>query len=148
MYKHILVPVDGSDLSNKAVDHASRLAMAAGSKLTLVYVLQHAHLTGAGGEHNALIREYLKGRDEDLKKEAEALLEKSVTRAKSTGMDCSGEVVFEANPYVGIIDTAEKLRCDLIVMASHGHRGLNAVLLGSETTKVLTHSKVPVLVVR
>jgi nucleotide-binding universal stress UspA family protein len=148
MYKHILVPVDGSDLSNKAVDHCTRLAKSSGAKVTAIYVLPHAHFDLAGGEHRAIIRQYQQGRDEQMKKDAESLLDKVTTRGKAGGVAFSSEVVFEDSPYLGIIATAEKLGCDLVVMASHGHRGLNAVLLGSETTKVLTHSTVPVLVVR
>lgn len=148
MYKHILVPVDGSELSNKAVDHCTRLARSGSAKVTAIYVLPHTHFDLAGGEHRAIIRQYQQGRDEELKKDAQALLDKVVARAKAAGVAFASEVVFQDSPYLGIIESADKLGCDLIVMASHGHRGLNAVVLGSETTKVLTHSKVPVLVVR
>ena len=67
---------------------------------------------------------------------------------KADGVECDSKVVFGDNPYEEIIENAEKSKCDLIMMASHGRRGVDAVLLGSETVKVLTHAKIPVLVVR
>ena len=82
------------------------------------------------------------------KRNAEKLLAKVVARAKAAGVDSEGLVIIGDDPYREIINRTEELGCDLVVMASHGRKGLEGLLLGSETVKLLTHSRIPVLVVR
>ena len=80
-------------------------------------------------------------------KEAEQILSRAMTKAASAGVECAREHAIASSPWEAILKAAKKSRCDVIVMASHGRRGLSAMLLGSETQKVLTHGKLPVLVV-
>ena len=148
MYKHILVPTDGSKLSRRAILTAVRLAKAVGARVSGVFVMP-PYVPIAYGEgvvyappsaretyRNALKREG---------KKALAVLE---IEARIAGVKSAGSVVVDVLPWEGILRAAKARKCDLIVMASHGRRGLAGVLLGSETNKVLTHSKIPVLVCR
>jgi len=144
MYKHILVPVDGSKLSQKAVRSAATLAKTVKAKVTLFYVAPDS-----GGiyymESPLLTSRYTAASfKETVNKHAQKLLEQA---AKSAGMEVQTRHVISEFPYDAIVRAAAKLKCDLIVMASHGHRGIKGLLLGSETQKVLTHTKLPVLVV-
>lgn len=148
MYQHIMLPFDGSALSLKAVHEGISLAKALGSKLTLITVVTPYHMGVSSPIVSSLTRELEKRHEEESRKEAQKLHTGVVARAKSDGVQCDSLVVMGDNPYAQIIENAATLKCDLIVMASHGHRGLDAVLLGSETVKVLTHSKIQVLVVR
>jgi nucleotide-binding universal stress UspA family protein len=149
MFKHILLPTDGSKLSDKAVKQAIYLAKSLGAKITAVHVIHkfHLHLQDEG----FLIPKIpaLKTRFE----EEEAALAKKILgsvkgAAKIAGVDCDVIVATGDTPYEMIINQASKFKCDLIIMASHGRRGLQGILLGSETQKVLTHSKIPVMVCR
>jgi nucleotide-binding universal stress UspA family protein len=146
MYKHILVPVDGSKLSLKAVKTAAALAKLMAARVTLFYAapdyggvyysespLLAAHYT-AKSFHAAVATHA-----------QDVVLDKA---AKLAGMEVATRHVISDFPYDAIVRAAAKDKCDLIVMASHGRRGVQGFLLGSETQKVLTHSKVPVLVVR
>ena len=147
MYTHLLVPTDGSKLSDKAVAHALGLAQAIGARVTALHVSpdfpQPIYMEGV--VLNPLSRrDYAK----QSKAEAARVLDRVVNKAASAGVECAGVHRFGATPWEEIMATARKSKCDAIVMASHGRRGLAALLLGSETVKVLTHSKVPVLVVR
>jgi nucleotide-binding universal stress UspA family protein len=145
MFKHILIPTDGSDLSRKAVLYGVRLAKESGAKVT--------GLTVAEPYRVATMDTILISVDEgDYEEQSRVLSEKAMEQVKmaaqAAGVPC--ETVREVNdqPYRAIIDAAQALQCDLIVMASHGRRGISALLLGSETAKVLTHSSIPVLVYR
>ena len=149
MYKHIMLPVDGSEeLSIKAVQEGVALAKALGSKLTLITIVPPYHTGITTPITSDLVHEVEAGRDEEHKKEARATLASITTRVIAGKVDCESLVVIGANPYEQIIESARARECDLIVMASHGRKGLDALLVGSETVKVLTHSKIPVLVVR
>ena len=145
MYKHILVPTDGSKLSLKAARAAARLAAPLKARITTLYVMQpFTPPNGAEGiafRMQQSIREY----EQDERKVADRALAKATTAAGGT---CDKASVFDDNPWRAIIRAADSKKCDLIVMASHGRRGLAGLLLGSETQKVLTHSKTPVLVCR
>jgi nucleotide-binding universal stress UspA family protein len=148
-YKHIMFPVDGSDASRKAELECFAFARSEGAKVTALHVLSHFHLHyqpwAAPREMHAKIeREH----DEEALEVAREKMSELEQRASAGGVSCEGLVVVGDRPYEAIIENAEKLRCDLIMMASHGRMGLDAMLLGSETLKVLTHSKIPVLVVR
>ena len=147
MFKHLLLPTDGSPRSARAVTSGVALAKLAGARVTGLFVAPPA--TPLVFEHFVPVK-YMTPEDhaELIKHEAQrafSVLEKAAAQA---GVRCQTIVVTSDFPAEAIIDAASKHRCDLIVMASHGRRGLSAVLLGSETQKVLTHSKVPVLVHR
>jgi nucleotide-binding universal stress UspA family protein len=145
LFTHILIPTDGSDLATKAVEQGILFAKEIGAKITALTVTEAFHVLSV--EPSQL--EYT---PIEYKKHAEAHAEKVLgavsAAAKSAGVDCDVLHVEHEQIYQAIIDAAEARRCDLIVMASHGRRGVSAVVLGSETVKVLTHSKIPVLVYR
>lgn len=147
MYKNLLLATDGSKLSGKAVVHAIGLANAAGAKVTAFYAAPDypipAYSDGVVYEPVSR-KEYAKLAAQD----AEKILEPVAAKAKAAGVECKTTFSIAVAPWEAILDAAKKNKCDAIVMASHGRRGLTAVLLGSETQKVLTHSKLPVIVVR
>ena len=145
MFKRILIPTDGSDLSRKAILYGVQLAKESGAKLTGLTVVEPYQPAG-------MDIVYIPLDQEDYEEQSRILSEKAMEQvrmaAQAAGVSC--ETVSEVNdqPYRAIIDAAQALGCDLIVMASHGRRGISALLLGSETAKVLTHSTIPVLVYR
>jgi nucleotide-binding universal stress UspA family protein len=147
-YGHILACTDGSPLARKAVAAAARLAGFCDAKLTVLFVIP-PYVLPAYGE----AAEYVPGVTPHLyKQRADALAKKvlapAARLAKDIGLQCKTLAVNAAEPWSGILHAARKGKCDLIVMASHGRRGVGRLLLGSETTKVLTHSRIAVLVVR
>ena len=145
MFKNILVPTDGSDLAAKAVEQGVLFAKEIGAKITAVTVTEPSDLlsvTPTQLEYTPI--EYQK----HARAYAETVLGTVSDAAKSAGVVCDTLHVEHEQVYQAIIEAAEARKCDLIVMASHGRRGVSAVVLGSETVKVLTHSKVPVLVYR
>src|SRR5690606_11759843 len=146
MYTHILVPTDGSELAQKGVNHALSLAKALGSKVTIITATEP--FPKVYGDGWAPGPEDLKRFEEDNRKAATALLEG--IQADARKMDLSADVVYvpNATAATAIVETAERLQCNLIVMSSHGRRGIIRMLLGSQTSEVLAHSPVPVLVVR
>jgi nucleotide-binding universal stress UspA family protein len=147
MYKNLLVATDGSKLSSKAVAHALGLAQATGAKLTAFYAAPDypmpAYADGVVYEPVSR-KEYSKLAAQD----ADKILEDVAAKAKAANVECKTSYSIAAAPWEAILDAAKKNKCDAIVMASHGRRGISAVLLGSETQKVLTHGKLPVIVVR
>ena len=148
MYKHILVATDGSKLSLKAVKSAARLAASVGARLSALYVMPE-YMPPIYGEAAMYIPEMSPKRfKEAVEKDAKAALATVAKMADDENLAFSALRATDPQPWSAIIKTARSKKCDLIVMASHGRRGLSGLLLGSETTKVLTHSKVPVLVVR
>ena len=140
MYKHILIATDGSDLSEEAIEHGVALAKALSAKVTAVAVLEPPHISGFEPGVTAY-KEYVTTL-------AAKYLRVAKDAATASGVTCDVVQIEHEQPYQAIIDTAEKRGCDVIVMASHGRRGVSAIVLGSETVKVLTHSAVPVVVVR
>lgn len=149
MYKHIMLPVDGSDLSRKAETECIAFAKSVGARVTALHVVSRYHLHIQPWAAPRSIHERIEKEHEDEAKEiARKMLSEVQKRAQSAGVKCDSAVVVGDNPYEEIIDSAMKGQCDLIMMSSHGRRGIDAVLLGSETAKVLVHSKIPVLVVR
>ena len=148
MYQHILVPTDGSKLATKAIRSAAKLAKGFGAKLTGVYVIPPyvppMYSEGAMYAPAAGPEAYRKLMEREAKKALAAV----EVEAQTAGIGCKTASVTSEQPWQGIIRVAKAKHCDLIVMASHGRRGLAGLLLGSETTKVLTHSKTPVLVCR
>jgi nucleotide-binding universal stress UspA family protein len=147
MYKHILIPTDGSELSLKAVEHGISLAKTTGAKVTSITVVSPVLLFNLDpGQFKEPSEEW--GYKPELEKFANKCLDQVKSVALEKGVTCNVMYVEHDQPYQAIIDAAENERCDLICMASHGRGGLAAVVLGSQTVKVLTHSKIPVLVCR
>ena len=144
MYTHLLVPTDGSKLSDRAIKHALTLAQQLDAKVTLFHVAPE-QIWPVYAESAVMVQVSKEDFRVEAKRAAKRLLEKTAKRA---GGKVDTQFVFSDVPYDAIVKAAAKLKCDLVVMASHGRRGLSGFLLGSETQKVLTHSKVPVLVVR
>ena len=138
MYTHILIPTDGSELAGKAVQHGVALAKRIGAKVSMLTVLPPPMITAD--------REVTEIRKASMQKHAEEIL--GAVAKQAAGVACEMIQVEHEHPYQAIIDTADLKGCDLIVMASHGRRGISAIVLGSETVKVLTHCKIPVLVYR
>ena len=147
MYKNILVATDGTRLSGKAITQAIALAKALGATLTAFYASPDyplpVYAEGAIVEPMSR-REYAA----ICKDEADRILGAVAAKAKSARVAFSAVHVVNSTPWRAILAAARRHRCDAIVMASHGRRGVSALLLGSETQKVLTHSKIPVVVVR
>ena len=145
MFEHILIPTDGSKLSQKAVRKGLRFAHALKSRVTVFHAIPRFHasdvmmgLLGIGrGDYAKAAQAYANRRLGFVQKAARAL-----------DVPCNTRHVTTDDPAGAIIDAARANGCDLILMASHGRRGLDALLLGSETQKVLTHSTIPVLVYR
>ena len=147
MFKHILVPTDGSKFSQDTVRRAVTFAKEAGARITAFYAKrQYGGSYYAGGDEV-----YLPPRWEGDKKteiEDQGILEFVENLCQEAGVNCSKLTLNSNVVYEAIIEAATRSGCDLIFMASHGRRGISALLLGSETQKVLTHSKIPVLVYR
>ena len=147
-YKHILVPTDGSPLSLKAAKHAATLAKDLDARITAVYVMQP--WTPPPADESALVSSYAYG-EASYRKRTEAAADRAlakVAKAAGEGVSCGKVRVNAFQPWEGIVKAAREEKCDLIVMASHGRGALGGLVLGSETTKVLSHSKMPVLVCR
>jgi nucleotide-binding universal stress UspA family protein len=148
MYKHILVPTDGSKLSSHAVRAACNLAQTCGARITGIYVIP-PYVPPIYAEGMIYIADLgPKRHKEVMQKAATKALAVLSAEARRAGVACAGVAPVADQPWEGILKAARGKRCDLIVMASHGRRGIAGLLLGSETTKVLTHSKIPVLVCR
>lgn len=147
MFRHILVPTDGSELSQAAIHQAVSFAKSINARVTFFYAKPEFPVTFyvEGVPIDAPTSEKFSQRAEFQAQEFLGLGEKL---AKEAGVECSKVTVSSDIPYEAIIDAANEQDCDLIFMASHGRRGISGFLLGSETNSVLTHSKVPVLVYR
>lgn len=145
MYKHILIPTDGSDLAERAVDQGLALARQLGAKVTLIRVIQPLH--APSGESVAL-RGTLQEYEREERAQAERWMAQAVHRAADSGVSCEPITAVNVQPYDAIVAAAREKGCDLIAIASHGRSGLSAMLLGSVTQKVLAHSDLPVLVYR
>ena len=145
MFKHLLVPTDGSALSEAAIQMAVTLASENGAKLTGVHVLPQFHVFAYGPEMVADTEERFVRITRQRGDDYLAVVTKAATQA---GVECDTVATSRAHPYEAIVSIAAQENCDLIVMASHGRGGMRALLIGSETQKVLTHSHIPVMVVR
>ncbi|RDK07497.1 universal stress protein [Cupriavidus lacunae] len=143
MFKHILLATDGSELSKMAMEAAIGFVKAGGVRLT-VYTCMEEYPYVASGDAGHPRR---KAFEEQEAERASAVLEEVVAAAKAAGVTCETDMTTTV-PYRGIIDAAARHGCDVIFMASHGRRGLEGLLVGSETQKVLTHCRIPVLVYR
>lgn len=148
MYKHILLPTDGSKLANRAVTQGIALAKALGAQVTLLSVVPEFRMVADESFAVPLSAQFKERYEKEAKVRAEKMLDGIQKQMAKAELKSSAVVIASDLPYQQIIAVAKKRKCDLVVMASHGRRGLTGLLLGSETVKVLTHSKVPVLVVR
>jgi nucleotide-binding universal stress UspA family protein len=147
MFKHILLPTDGSRLSERAVRSGIQFAGRIKARVTALHVIPA--FQAFANEGFAPLSPALRKRLEDeARARATRMLEGIARQARSRKVRCATLTAASDLPYQEIIATARRKKCDLIMMASHGRRGLSSLLLGSETSKVLLHSKVPVLVVR
>ena len=145
MYRHILIPTDGSPLSEAAVAQGIALAKSLGAKVTGLTVSAPFHTFALDP---MMVSDTPATYKSDCEARAEKFLGVVTSAAKAAGVSCAVEHVMAEHAYEAIIDTAKDKGCDLVFMASHGRKGMSGLLLGSETVKVLTHSKTPVLVCR
>ncbi len=147
MFKHILVATDGSDISQKCVEKAVSFAKETSAKLSIFYAkpADPSPYIGLGSFTDARTIQAIKEQYDNLTTET---LEKAQAIANAVGLECTTHSELTDSPYEGIIKCAEQQGCDVIFMASHGRSGVSSLLLGSETQKVLSHSKLPVLVYR
>jgi nucleotide-binding universal stress UspA family protein len=146
-YSHLLVPTDGSDLSLEAVRHAVGLASALGSRITFLHAQASVpvQVVGLGEMLDAATMEALMSASH---KDVERILEEALEVAREAGVSADAERVLSDLLHQAIVEAANRLGCDLILMASHGRRGLVGLLIGSETQRVLIQSSCPVLVYR
>lgn len=144
MYRNILVPTDGSDITAKAVTTAIALAKTVGAKLTVISVKEPFPYSAISEMQPVPPQEFFDAQE----RIASARVKGVLNDAEAAGLTCAAFTVEALHPWEAIVDHAKAQSCDLIVMASHGRRGVSALLLGSETQKVLTHCQVPVLVVK
>ncbi len=148
MYKHILIATDGSELATKALEHGLALAKRDNARVTFVTVTEPSSAFD-------IVQEALQGRPDPIGQfdavaaaAANRILDDAAQRANAHGVACDRVHVKDQHPAEGIVATAQDKGCDLIVMASHGRRGVSRLLLGSQAYEVLTHCKVPALIVR
>lgn len=147
-YHHILVPTDGSPLALKGAKQAVELAKELHAKVTAVYVVPPFSMPFAEDSTIPNLEYTRRLFEQEFERKAQEALGEVERIAESEHVECDGVSIAGEQPWKTIIDTAEAQDCDLIVMGSHGRGNLGAILLGSETTKVLTHSSTPVMVCR
>jgi nucleotide-binding universal stress UspA family protein len=145
MFKHILLPSDGSELSEATIQKGIQLAKSINAKVTGFHVILPFHVFSLQTE---MLEDTKEQYERQSKVQAEQFLSVIKKAAEKAGVSCDTDYVTSNHPYEMIIQAAEKKGCDLIMMASHGRRGAQGLLIGSETQKVLTHTKIPVLVFR
>jgi nucleotide-binding universal stress UspA family protein len=148
MYKHILIATDGSELASQAVVHGITLAKKHKAPVTVVTVTELWSAFDMARDSREGSRNPLGQYEAEAAASARRILDKAGQIATSQGVPCNLIHVPDQHPAEGIVATAKEKGCDLIVMASHGHRGIDRILLGSRAYEVLTYSKVPVLIVR
>ena len=144
MFKRILVPTDGSDITAKAIDASIELARSLNAELHTISVKEPFPYSAISEMQPTPPQEFFDAQERIAANRVQAV----VDLCRTAGVPCQAHTVEALHPWEAIIDHAKRMQCDLLVMASHGRSGVSALLLGSETQKVLTHSKVPVLVVR
>jgi len=144
VYKRILFPTDGSDITSKALQSAIGMAKLCGAELHVLAVKEPFPYSAISEMQPVPPQEFFDAQE----RVASTRVKAASDAATAAGVVCQGHTVEAVHPWEAILDHAQAQSCDLVVMASHGRRGVAALLLGSETQKVLTHSKLPVLVVR
>jgi nucleotide-binding universal stress UspA family protein len=145
MFKQILLPTDGSELSERAALAGISFAKEIGAQVVAVTVLPEFHTMTLNAE---MVEDTKDQFDADMAQRGERYLAFISDAARSAGVPCSTVKLTSDDPYEAILAAAKERKCDLIIMASHGRKGIKGVLLGSETQKVLVHSDIPVLVYR
>ncbi len=144
MFQRILVPTDGSDITAKAVQTGINLAKSLGATLHTISVKEPFPYSAISEMQPTPPQEFFDAQERIAGQRVKDVL----AACEAAGVPCEGHTVEALHPWEAIIDHAKLKNCDVLVMASHGRRGVSALLLGSETQKVLTHSTIPVLVVR
>ena len=145
MFKHVLLPTDGSPQSESAIQQGIELAKETHARVTGIHVVPEFHVFTYQPDMLEDTREqYAK----DSQAKAAKILQSIENAARVAGVPCDTVCVTSDEPYEAIIRTADEQGCDLIAMASHGHKGIKGLLVGSETQQVLTHSHQPVMVLR
>lgn len=145
MYTHLLLPTDGSPLSGDALERGLALARSLGARATILTVVEPFYMFTASDDHLGETREQY---EKFARQAATGILQNAKDRAAELGVQAQVKLVGSEHPDQAIIDAVQESGCDLVAMASHGRRGVNALLLGSVTQQVLTRSTVPVLVFR
>ncbi|HRK40231.1 MAG TPA: universal stress protein [Burkholderiaceae bacterium] len=144
MFKKILVPSDGSVQSHKAAIVAADLAKSQGAEVVGIYVIDPFPFIGVGDASAVGLQAYMA--------EAQAAAGQSLadirTMCEEKGVKFAGDTIERTSAYEGILETAKAEKCDLIVMGSHGRRGIQALILGSVAQKVLTHTDLPVMIIK
>lgn len=148
MYKHLLAATDGSDLAGKAVLHAAQLARECEAKLTIVVVTDSWPVLEVAQKAVERKTDAIAEFEQHASSWAEGVLANAVRSAEGAGVRAQTMHVADARPAQGILDAAEKLGCDAIVMSTHGRRGLRRMVLGSQAADVIADAKVPVIVVK
>ena len=146
MYRHILIPTDGSQLAHKAVVHGLSLAKSVGAKVTALTVEASFNPSDVPASRVNLMSAAFEEYARHAREHAASILNGVADDAKAAGVQCETVQLIQDHPYKAIIAAAKDKGCDLIVMASHGRGGIAAIVLGSVTAKVLTHTSIPVLV--
>jgi nucleotide-binding universal stress UspA family protein len=146
MYKHILIPTDGSETADKAVEEGLKFAKWSGARVTAFTAMPEYQLPS--GEIISRKAESLLDFERRSAQEAKALLDRVAERARAVGVEFDTDYAVSDRPWEAIIRAAEKNGCDLICIASHGRKGVSAFVHGSETREVLSHSRIPTLVYR
>ena len=146
MYQHILIATDGSALAETAVSHGLSLAKSVGAKVTALIVETPFNVYDVPESRVQQMSEAFTQHAEQVRQHAAGILDRVADAANAAGVPCETVQVEHGHPYQAMIATAKDKGCDLIVMASHGRSGISAILLGSVTNKVLTHTNIPVLV--
>ena len=146
MFKHILLPTDGSALSDIAVENGLKFAKETGAKVTGFYVMVERPVESFEGYAPVDVK--APAHDEISKQESQKYLAAIEKKAKASGVTCATQSMLHTSPHQAIIKAATDNACDLIIMASHGRKGVTGELVGSETARVITSCKIPVLVYR
>jgi len=144
MYQRILVPTDGSSITSKAVSTAIDLAKLSGAAIVALSVKEPFPYSAISEMQPVPPQEFYDAQERIAASRVKTVLD----AAAAAGVSCDGATVEALHPWEAILDMANQRGCDLVVMASHGRRGMAALLIGSETSRVLTHSTLPVLVVK
>ena len=148
MYRHLLIPSDGSEVAEKAVTAGIEFARSIGARVTAFTAMPEYQLPAVSDVMSHKRVPSLQQHEDWAKREAQAILEGVARRAAAAGVPCEGDYALCDRPHEAIIDSAKRHGCDLIFMASHGRSGLSALIHGSETKGVLSGSKIPTLVYR
>ncbi|HYG42616.1 MAG TPA: universal stress protein [Bordetella sp.] len=145
MYQHILIPIDGSELSQIGLTQGLALARSLRARVTVMTVLEPFHVPASEGVRLASVQQQFQ---RQARERAQAWLDAAAARAHEAEVPCDSHLHDEGQPYAAIVEYAARAGCDLVAMCSHGRSGMAAMVMGSQTQKVLAKSKIPVLVYR